>query len=84
MLPQVIENMRQKRVKGLSHLLVGLNNVGDLMKLAFFVLNVYYMLFRINLSNSLYAEYFNALSMDLSYFKYAIINPTNKMQKLMK
>ena len=40
MLPQVIENMRQKRVKGLSHLLVGLNNVGDLMKLAFFILNV--------------------------------------------
>jgi len=84
MLPQVIENMRQKRVKGLSHLLVGLNNVGDLMKLAFFILNVYYMLLRINLSNSLYAEYFNVLSMDLSYFKSAIINPTNKMQRLMK
>lgn len=40
MLPQVVENMRQKRVKGLSHLLVGLNNAGDLMKLAFFILNV--------------------------------------------
>jgi hypothetical protein len=40
MLPQVIENCKQKRVKGLSHLLVGLNNVGDLMKLAFFIVNV--------------------------------------------
>lgn len=40
MLPQVIENYKQQKVKGLSHLLVGLNNVGDLMKLAFFFVNV--------------------------------------------
>jgi uncharacterized protein with PQ loop repeat len=40
MLPQIIENFRQKRVKGLSHLLVFLNNIGDAMKLAYFFLNV--------------------------------------------
>lgn len=40
MLPQVIENYQQGRVKGLSHLLVFLNNIGDLMKLAYFFLNV--------------------------------------------
>ena len=40
MLPQILENFRQKRVKGLSHLLVFLNITGDLMKLAYFFLNV--------------------------------------------
>lgn len=40
MLPQIIENFKQKRVKGLSHLLVFLNNIGDAMKLAYFFLNV--------------------------------------------
>lgn len=41
MLPQVIENYKQKKVKGLSHLLVALNNIGDLMKFAFFIVNVF-------------------------------------------
>ena len=36
MLPQIYENFKQKRVKGLSHLLVFLNITGDLMKLAYF------------------------------------------------
>jgi hypothetical protein len=42
MLPQVVENYKQGRVKGLSHLLVFLNNIGDIMKLAYFFLNVTY------------------------------------------
>ncbi len=42
MLPQVVENYKQGRVKGLSHLLVFLNNIGDIMKLAYFFLNVAY------------------------------------------
>lgn len=52
MVPQVVENYKQRRVKGLSHLLVFLNNIGDLMKLAYFFLNVAYLSLRIS-QNSL-------------------------------
>ena len=40
MVPQIIENKRQGRIKGLSHLLVGLNFSGDVMKLGFFFVYV--------------------------------------------
>jgi len=40
MLPQVIENQKQRRVKGLSHLLVACNNFGDTYKLVFFIIEV--------------------------------------------
>jgi hypothetical protein len=41
MLPQILENYKQKRVKGLSHLLVFLNFIGDLMKFGYFIVNVF-------------------------------------------
>lgn len=40
MVPQVIENQRQRRVKGLSHLLVACNNIGDSFKLIYFIIKV--------------------------------------------
>lgn len=45
MVPQIIENVKQGRIKGLSHLLVGLNFSGDLMKLGFFFVYVIIILY---------------------------------------
>lgn len=73
MLPQVIENLRQGRVKGLSHLLVWANFSGDLMKFAYFIVNVIYISFRTNPSNFMPVELSNALQMRLLSFKYTTI-----------
>ena len=56
MLPQILENYKQKRVKGLSHLLVFLNFVGDLMKFGYFIVNVKFQRFRTNQCSFLFVE----------------------------
>jgi hypothetical protein len=40
-LPQIIRNIQKQSAQGLSYILVGLNIIGDIQKLAYFFIKVF-------------------------------------------
>jgi len=82
--PQIIQICKVRRVGGISYSLLLLNLMGDIVKMIYFVINVRWLIYRINPSNLNFAASFKYFLILLSFSRLPTMNTRRDSLKLNK